>query len=114
MKGSIAGRSGDKQGGLDAIGEIEKKWLAATDLNDIAFIYHALGDLDSHFAYFNRATDHHTLRCMYIMYCRLLENGRDDPRYEAVVQKLRGTYLRTWAISSETAEGWPERPRAEA
>jgi len=25
MKGSIAGRSGDKQGGLDAIGEIEKK-----------------------------------------------------------------------------------------
>lgn len=92
MRGFMAARSGDRDGALGVIREIEKKWLGATNLNDIAFIYHALGDLDSYFAYVNRATDQHTLRYMYVMYCPLLAKGRDDPRYQAMVQKLRTTY----------------------
>jgi adenylate cyclase len=38
MKGFIAGYTGDKQEALEVIQEIEKKWLGATNLNDIAFI----------------------------------------------------------------------------
>ena len=92
MKGFIAGRSGDKEGALGVIQEIEKRWLGATNLNDIAFIHHSLGDLDSYFAYIDRATDQHTLRYMYVMYCPLLEKGRDDPRYQAIMAKLKATF----------------------
>ena len=73
---------------------MEKKWLGATNLNAIAFIYHSIGDLDSYFAYINRATDQHTLRYMYVMFCPLLERGRDDPRYSAVMEKLKQTFAK--------------------
>ncbi len=94
MKGFIAGRTGDSEGAHAVIREIEGRWIGATNLNEIAFIYHALGDLDSYFAYVNRATEQHTIRYLYVMYCPLLEKGRDDPRYSAVMQKLSQTYLR--------------------
>ena len=94
MKGFIAGRTGDRAGALEVIQEIEKKWLGATNLNDIAFFYHSIGDLDSYFAYINRATDQHTLRYMYVMFCPLLERGRDDPRYSAVMEKLKQTFAK--------------------
>ncbi len=89
MKGFIAARSGDREGALGVIGEIEKKWLGATNLNDIAFIYHAVGDLDSYFTYANRALDQHTIRYMYVMYCPLLAKSRTDPRYQALTEKLK-------------------------
>ncbi|HEY6282392.1 MAG TPA: adenylate/guanylate cyclase domain-containing protein [Nitrososphaerales archaeon] len=92
MRGFIAGYVGDKKGALDVIQEIEKKWLGATNLNDIAFIHHALGDLDSYFAYINRALDQHTLRYAYVMYCPLLAKARDDPRYRPLMEKLAATF----------------------
>ena len=92
MKGYMAGLAGDKNGALEAIKEIEEKWLGATNLNDIAFIYYALGDLDSYFAYVNRATDQHTLRYSYVMYSPLFAKAREDPRYQLFLEKVRKMY----------------------
>jgi adenylate cyclase len=92
MRGFIAGYTGDKKGALEVIQEIEKRWLGATNLNDIAFIYHSLGDLDSYFTYINRALDQHTIRYMYVMYCPLLAKARDDSRYPALMEKLTATF----------------------
>jgi adenylate cyclase len=89
MKGFIAARTGDRNGALAAIKDIEAKWLGATNLNDIAFVYYALGDLDSYFAYVDRATDQHTLRYAYVMYSPLFAKARDDPRYQVLMAKLR-------------------------
>jgi adenylate cyclase len=91
MRGFIAGYTGDKKGALDVIQEIEKKWLGATNLNDIAFIYHAVGDLDSYFTYANMALEQHTIRYAYVMYCPLLAKSRNDPRYKMLLDKLRAT-----------------------
>ena len=89
MKGFIAGLTGDRSTALAAIKEIEESWLGATNLNDIAFIYYALGDLDSYFAYVERALDQHTLRYAYVMYSPLFAKTRDDPRYQTLLDKLR-------------------------
>ena len=43
-----------------AIKYIEEKWLGATNLNDIGFMYCALGDLDWHFAYVKRNRTTHS------------------------------------------------------
>jgi adenylate cyclase len=88
MRGFIAGYTGDRRGALDVIQEIEKKWLGSTNLNDIAFIYHSLGDLDSYFTYANRALEQHTVRYMYVMYCPLLAKAREDPRYPPLYERL--------------------------
>jgi serine/threonine-protein kinase len=89
MKGFMAARMGDKSGALAAIKEIEAKWLGATNLNDIAFVMYALEDLDSYFAYAERATDQHTLRYSYVMYSPLFAKAREDPRYQALLGKLK-------------------------
>jgi adenylate cyclase len=92
MRGFIAASTGGKDTALGVIKEIEKKWIGATNLNDIAFIYHALGDLDSYFAYVNRSVDQHTMQYIYVMYCPLLSRGRDDLRYQEVMRKLARTF----------------------
>ena len=89
MRGFIAARTGDKNGALGVIKEIEANWLGATNLNDIAFVHYALGDLDSFFAYINRATDQHTLRFFYPMYSPLFAKAREDPRFQAFLGKIR-------------------------
>jgi hypothetical protein len=58
-------------------------------LNFTAFVYYALGDLDSYFAYLNQALDGHSIDFMYIAYCPLFAEGRADPRYQALVEKMR-------------------------
>ncbi len=92
MKGFLAARGGDKDGAVKVIEDIENKWLGATNLNDVGYIYYALGDMDSYFTYMNRATDQHTLRYVYFMYCPLFEGARSDPRYQLVLEKLKKTY----------------------
>ena len=92
MKGFIAARTGDKSGALAAIKDIEAQWLGATNLNDIAFVYYALGDLDSYFAYVDRATNQHTLRYAYVMYSPLFAEARKDPRYQSFLAKAKRIY----------------------
>jgi len=92
MKGFIAATTGDKDGALGAIKRIEEKWIGATTLNDLAFVHYALGDLDSYFTYVNRATDQHTIQFTQVMYNPLFASAREDPRYQAVLVKIRRTF----------------------
>jgi TolB-like protein/Tfp pilus assembly protein PilF len=62
MKGMIAARKGDREAARQAVRKIEENWSGALDLNGLAFIYYALGDLDSYFTYIKRATDQHLLQ----------------------------------------------------
>jgi tetratricopeptide (TPR) repeat protein len=89
MKGYIAAKTGDREGALDAIKEIEERWLGATSLNEVAFVYFALGDLDSYFTYITRAIDSHSVRFAYVMYCPLFVGAREDPRYQDLVKRLK-------------------------
>lgn len=89
MKGFIAAKAGDKEGALRVIQEVEKNWRGAANLNDIAFIYYALDDLDSYFTYIIRATEQHTMRYAYVMYCPLFAKSREDPRYNELLDRLR-------------------------
>ena len=89
MRGFIAAQTGDRQTALEAIRKIEENWSGALDLNGIGFIHYALDDLDSYFTYLNRATDQHLLQYVYPMYCPLFAQGRTDPRYQQLMEKLR-------------------------
>jgi adenylate cyclase len=92
MKGFIAATAGDRDTAIQQINQIEKIWRGAVNLNDIGFIYHALGDLDSYFTYIIRATEQHAIKYAYVMYCPLLAKSREDPRYQEVLARLRRMY----------------------
>lgn len=89
MKGFIAAKTGDKDAAIGVIKEIENKWVGATNLNDLAFIYYALGDLDSYFTYLNLAADQHTLRIGYVICSPLFASARKDSRYENLLAKVK-------------------------
>ena len=90
MKGFIAATVGDREGALAVIREIEGvKWMGSTNLNDIAYIHYALGDLDSYFAYVERALDQHSFQPWMVMYSPLLAKGREDSRYQEVLEKVK-------------------------
>ena len=91
MKGFIAAQMGDRNTALEAIRKIEENWSGSIDLNGIGFIYYALGDLDSYFTYMNRAIDQHVLQHVYLMYCPLFAKGRNDPRYQGLLDKIKET-----------------------
>ena len=92
MRGFIAAQTGDRNTALEAIRKIEEKWSGSLDLNGIGFIHYALGDLDSYFTYMDRAADQHLLQYIYPMYCPLFAQGRTDPRYQKLLDKLRETF----------------------
>ena len=89
MKGFIAAQTGDGTTALEAIRKIEENWSGSLDLNGIGFIYYALGDLDSYFTYMNRAAEQHVLQYWYPMYCPLFAQGRTDPRYQELLDKVK-------------------------
>ena len=89
MRGFIAARTGDRDGAMRVIRELESGWASTSTLNDIAFVYYALGDLDSYFTYIDKATDQHVMRYRYVIYNPLFAKSREDPRYQAVLDKLR-------------------------
>ena len=62
------------------------------DLNGIAFVYYVLGDPDSYFTYMNRAADQHLLQYIYPKYYPLFAQGRTDPRYRTLFDKIRKTF----------------------
>ncbi|HXW94434.1 MAG TPA: adenylate/guanylate cyclase domain-containing protein [Nitrososphaerales archaeon] len=89
MRGFIAARTGDRDGAMRVIRELESGWASTSTLNDIAFVHYALGDLDSYFTYIDKATDQHVMRYRYVIYNPLFAKSREDPRYQAVLDKLR-------------------------
>jgi adenylate cyclase len=88
MRGFIAALAGDKETAREVIKEIEGKWVGATNLNDLAFIHYAMGDLDTFFMYIDKATDQHTVRYAYVMYSPLFAKAREDPRYQEFLKKM--------------------------
>ena len=86
MRGYIAARIGDREGALQAIKAIEDNWMDLA-LNSIGFIHYALGDLDAYFTYINRASEQHVLRYIYVMYSPLFSKGREDPRYQQLLDR---------------------------
>ncbi|HXW95204.1 MAG TPA: adenylate/guanylate cyclase domain-containing protein [Nitrososphaerales archaeon] len=88
MRGFIAAMAGDNEGARATIKKLEDDFKEV-NLNSIAFIYYALGDLDAYFAYMGRASEQHVLRYIYPMYCPLFEKGREDPRYQNLLERER-------------------------
>jgi TolB-like protein len=87
--GIIAALEGDREKALLAVKKIEDAKIGPLGLNYIGYVYHALGDLDSFFEYMNKALETHALIPSTLMYSRLLDRGRADPRYLQLIDKIR-------------------------
>lgn len=89
MGGALAAHQGDREGALLAVEKLEKAKLGPVVYNYIAYVYHALGDLDSYFEWMNRAASARAQIQSQMMYSPLLAKSRADPRYQELVEKLR-------------------------
>jgi adenylate cyclase len=87
--GVIAAMEGDREKALLAVRKIEDAKTGPVGFNFIAYVYHALGDLDSYFEYMNKALEAHAIVASAVMYSPLLAKTRADPRYLELVEKLR-------------------------
>ena len=89
MGGVIAAMEGNRENALLAITKLEDAKLGPISFNFIGYIYHALGDLDSFFAYMNKALETHALIPSTLMYSPLFAKARADPRYMELLAKIR-------------------------
>ena len=89
MGGFIDARAGEREKALQAIKKIEEANMGPVAFNYIAYVHHALGDMDSYFEYMNRALEAHTIIAAQVMYSPILAKAREDPRYRELVEKLR-------------------------
>jgi adenylate cyclase len=89
MSGVIAAMEGDREKALLAIKKIEDAKIGPIGFNFIGYVHHALGDLDSYFAYMDKALEMHALVTLTLMYSPLLAKARADPRYLEFVAKVR-------------------------
>jgi adenylate cyclase len=89
MSGVIAAMEGDREEALLAIKKIEDAKMGPIGFNFIGYVHHALGDLDSYFAYMNKALEIHALVTLTLMYSPLFAKARADPRYLEFVAKVR-------------------------
>jgi adenylate cyclase len=89
MGGFIDAMAGEKPKALLAIRKIEEAKMGPVAYNYVAYVYHALGDMDRYFENMNRAVDEHAMLALDAMYSPLLAKSREDPRYKELVQKMR-------------------------
>ena len=89
MRGVIAAMEGDRENALLTIKKIEDAKMGPVGFNFIAYVYHALGDLDSYFEYMNKALEARQLIPSMMMYSPLFARARPDPRYRELVERLR-------------------------
>ncbi len=89
MGGILDATAGNREKALQAIRKIEDAGLGPIAYNFVAFVYHALGDMDRYFENMNRAVEEHTLPAMDVLYSPLLARSRSDPRYPALLNRLR-------------------------
>jgi adenylate cyclase len=89
MGGVIAAMKGDREKALLAIKKIEDAKMGPIAFNFIAYVYHALDDLDAYFANMNKALPTHGLVPLLLMHSPLLAKARTDPRYPELVAKIR-------------------------
>jgi len=89
LGGVIAAMEGDRERAMLAVKKIEDAKMGPIGFNFIAYIHHALGDLDSFFAYMNKAFEDHQIIPSVLMYSPLFAKARTDPRYPELVEKVR-------------------------
>ncbi len=89
MGGMLAAWEGNREKALLAVKKIEDAKMGPVGFNFMAYVYHALGDLDSYFEHLNKALEAHTITPSTMMYSPLLAKARADPRYLELVEKLR-------------------------
>ena len=89
MGGIIDALAGDRDRALLSIKQIEEWRRGPQSYNYIAYVYHALGDMDGYFEYMTKALEEHTLVATFVMYSPLLARARGDPRYKELLEKLR-------------------------
>jgi adenylate cyclase len=87
MGGYIAAMEGDREKALLTTKKFEDR--GPIGFNFIAYVYHAMGDLDSFFEYMSRALEAHSLIASMLMYSPLFGKARADPRYMVLVEKMR-------------------------
>jgi len=92
--GFIDATAGDRERALLTIKVIEEKRLGPVAYNYIAYIHHALGDMDKYFENIERALEGHTVITSEFFCSPLLAKAREDPRYPEMVQKIRESGLR--------------------
>jgi TolB-like protein/Tfp pilus assembly protein PilF len=88
-RGYVDALAGEREKALLAIVKLEDRKLGPLTYNFVAYVYHALGDLDRYFESLNRALEEHAMIATFVMYSPLLAKARDDPRYGELVEKLR-------------------------
>jgi len=88
-EGAIAAFAGDREKALVTVKKIEDAKIGPLSSNFIAYIYHALGDLNSFFGYMDRALEGRRLIPSILMYSPLFAKARADPRYAELVERLR-------------------------
>jgi adenylate cyclase len=89
MDGFLAAYEGNGEKAKLTIKKIEEAKMGPIAFNFIAYIYHALGDLDSYFDYMNKVLETHAATPMLLMHSPLLAKARTDPRYLELAEKLR-------------------------
>jgi adenylate cyclase len=89
MVGAIAALEGDREKALLAIRKIEDAKIGPLGFNHIAYVYHALGDVDSYFEYMNKALEAHAIIASVVMCSPLFAKARADPRYLELVERLQ-------------------------
>ena len=87
--GFIDATAGEKEKALDAIKKIEERNMGPIAYNYVAYVYHALGDMDGYFENLNKALEGHFLNALPVRYSPLLAKAREDPRYGELMEKLR-------------------------
>jgi hypothetical protein len=80
---------GDRERALLTIKKIEDAKMGPIAFNFVAYVYHALDDLDAYFANMDKALPTHALIPLFLMHSPLLAKARTDPRYPELLEKLR-------------------------
>jgi adenylate cyclase len=89
MGGVIAAMEGDRERALLAVRKIEDAKMGPIGFNFIAYVYHALGDLDAYFEYMNGALEAHATVSSTLMYSPLFAKARADSRYAELMEIFR-------------------------
>jgi adenylate cyclase len=81
FRGFLAARRGDAEGARRSIDRLERRSQQGEMTGFFSgFVYFALGDIDAFVASMERAFEVHNLPLLELMYSRLFETARSDPR----------------------------------